>query len=252
MHRDAEESGGGLVLREWVSPAFEQPFEMSEPIHQDIDPPVEEPELSIEPCQHADTRTKDRDDENADLNPVRRRHLDFEVDRRLIVAALSGVAVGRLADRCGRVVRFEAVVALVIGHQLLSHAESLSQRSRRTCPLYSIILRTTHTAGLLTESASAFRTSEQVARSVPTAHTLSGTMSILLLKTPCTRSAVSVLATYSNVTEACLVIGVTSEIGFDTTGNNGWLVTGAIAAIVAIGAYFRRHWKTNANTKLEH
>ena len=48
---------------------------------------------------------------------------------------------------------------------------------------------------------------------------------------------------YHVTTSTCLVLGVVSAFGFDHYNHPGWLVLGGVSAIVAIAAYFGRHWQ---------
>ncbi len=48
---------------------------------------------------------------------------------------------------------------------------------------------------------------------------------------------------YSVVTNTCLVLGVASAFGFDSTSHVAWLVLGGCSAAVAIAAYVVRHWQ---------
>ena len=48
---------------------------------------------------------------------------------------------------------------------------------------------------------------------------------------------------YVTATNACLIVGVASAFGFDSTGHAAWAVAGSCSGVVAITMYFIRHWR---------
>lgn len=50
--------------------------------------------------------------------------------------------------------------------------------------------------------------------------------------------------TYVTATNACLIFGVASAFGFDSTGHAAWVVAGSCSGAVAITMYFLRHWRS--------
>lgn len=48
---------------------------------------------------------------------------------------------------------------------------------------------------------------------------------------------------YVMATNACLIVGVASAFGFDSTGHAAWAVAGSCSGVVAITMYFIRHWR---------
>ena len=48
---------------------------------------------------------------------------------------------------------------------------------------------------------------------------------------------------YVTATNACLIVGVASAFGFDSTGHAAWAVAGSCSGVVALTMYFIRHWR---------